>query len=119
MIGERLAKLRKEKGLKQYELAEYLSVSKYSITMYETNKNTPPEKTLIDIAKYFDTSTDYLLGLTDLSHSYKKDTLQANPKETINNEKDYIIQVSEDVPASLVENFLDYIEFINQKYKSQ
>ena len=60
MIGERLFKMRKERKMKQEELAEILSLSKYSISLYENNKSVPSMETLCKIAETFDVSVDYL-----------------------------------------------------------
>lgn len=60
---ERLKELRTEKGLSQTALAKELNVSQRSISSWETGFRQPDYETLIMIAKYFDVSTDYLLGL--------------------------------------------------------
>lgn len=65
-FAERLRSLRTEKKLSQNDLARVFGFqSKSTITNYEGNLRTPDNKTLTRIAKYFDVSTDYLLGLTD------------------------------------------------------
>ena len=51
IFGERLKELRIEKGLKQSEV--------------EKNQREPSFDLLVDIAKYFNTSLDYLFGLID------------------------------------------------------
>ena len=65
MIGERLKKIRTERKIKQEELAEILGVKKTSISMYETGKNDPTDKIKIEIARYFNISLDYLIGVID------------------------------------------------------
>jgi len=60
-FGERLAKLRKERGLTQKQLAKHLQISKSTLAMYETNKREPDFETLIFISKFFEVSIDYLL----------------------------------------------------------
>jgi transcriptional regulator with XRE-family HTH domain len=65
-FAERLKSLRIENNITQNDLARVLGFqSKSTITNYESNLRTPGNKTLTRIAKYFDVSTDYLLGLTD------------------------------------------------------
>jgi len=73
MIGERLFKMRKERKMNQEELADILSLSKYSISLYENNKSSPSMETLCKIARAFDVSADYLVGLVDEPYSYKRD----------------------------------------------
>lgn len=65
MIGERLKKLRKDKKIKQEELAEILSVKKSTISLYESDKNDPSDVIKVKIAYYFNVSLDYLLGVID------------------------------------------------------
>ena len=65
MIGERLLDLRKDEGLTQDELALILKINKHSISSYEREKSEPPDEIKILIAKHFNVSLDYLLGLID------------------------------------------------------
>ena len=64
-FGERLAKLRKEKGLSQQELAKLFELSKSAIAMYETDRREPSNESLNELAIFFNVSTDYFLGRTD------------------------------------------------------
>src|SRR5690554_6693798 len=65
MFGERLARLRKEKKLSQYELADRLNFSRGQIANYEQGQRQPDYETLQKLADFFDVSLDYLLGRTD------------------------------------------------------
>ena len=64
-FGELLAKLRKEKGILQKELATYLNVTVATISNYEKGVHSPDYETLVRLADFFDVSTDYLLQRTD------------------------------------------------------
>lgn len=64
-FGELLAKLRKEKGILQKELATYLNVTVATISNYEKGVHSPDYDTLVKLADFFDVSTDYLLQRTD------------------------------------------------------
>ncbi|MBR1821255.1 MAG: helix-turn-helix transcriptional regulator [Clostridia bacterium] len=66
MIGARLLALREDADLSQSQLGEILNISKHAISSYEREKSEPPDATKIAIAKYFNVSVDYLLGLTDI-----------------------------------------------------
>lgn len=72
MIGERLQELRKDRGMSQEELANILGVSHYTVSSYECNRSDPDDKSKVTIAKLFDISVDYLLGLTDEPVSYDR-----------------------------------------------
>ncbi|SHJ54017.1 helix-turn-helix domain-containing protein [Paramaledivibacter caminithermalis] len=65
-FGDKLKKLRTEKGLSQKKLGEILNISSRTIGYYETNERFPKdEDTLKAIADYFNVSVDYLLGRTN------------------------------------------------------
>ena len=59
---EILLKLRKEKGVTQKDLAEYLQISRQAYANYEAGNRSPDYETLIKISEYFEVSVDYLLG---------------------------------------------------------
>lgn len=69
IFGERLAELREERGLTQIQLSKNLNMSNSSISSYETDGRLPPIDKLTTLARYFDVSTDYLLGLTSVDVS--------------------------------------------------
>ena len=62
MMGETLKKLRKEKNLSQTEIAKILGIPQKTYSDYETDKSNPKVETLIKLADFYKTSTDYLLG---------------------------------------------------------
>ena len=64
-IGERLSKLRKEKGLSRVAFAEKIGIPQTTLRNYESDIREPGHNFLIQMAKEFNVSTDYLLGLTD------------------------------------------------------
>ncbi|MBI4856121.1 MAG: helix-turn-helix transcriptional regulator [Acetobacterium woodii] len=53
MIGERIKNLRLSLGCKQEELAEKLSISRSSLSLYEIDKREPDSVTSIKIADFF------------------------------------------------------------------
>ena len=64
LFPSQLRELRKEKGVSQEAVARELGVSKSTIGLYETGDTLPDAKTLYELAKYYDVSADYLLGLS-------------------------------------------------------
>ncbi|MGN0444738.1 MAG: helix-turn-helix domain-containing protein [Acutalibacteraceae bacterium] len=60
-INEKIYTLRKKFGWSQDELAERLSISRQSISKWETGDSVPEPAKLLAIAKIFSVSTDYLL----------------------------------------------------------
>jgi len=63
--GERIKQLRKEMSLTQEVLADRLSIGHSTLACYETDRRQIPHGILVAMAKLFDVSTDYLLGLKD------------------------------------------------------
>ena len=62
----RLKLLREEKGLIQKDIAKLLNVSIPAINQYESGKRDMSTETVIKLAEYFNVSTDYLLGKSDI-----------------------------------------------------
>ena len=67
---ERIRALREDNDLTQKEIASILNMSQTGYSKYETGENDIPTKILIDLAKYYNTSIDYLLGVTDIKEPY-------------------------------------------------
>ena len=65
ILGIRLKELREAKGFTQKQLAELLNINSVTYLHYEKEQREPPLALLADLAKFYDVSTDYLLGLTD------------------------------------------------------
>ena len=61
-----LKKLRENAKISQKQLADIIHVSQQSINKYENHDVEPNIETLCEIADYFDVSTDYLIGRTDV-----------------------------------------------------
>jgi len=68
----RLRDLREDHDLTQKALAEYLHIRQNTYSQYETGQRQLPVDVLIRLAMYFDTSTDYLLGLTNEQRPYPR-----------------------------------------------
>ena len=63
--------LRERAHLTQAQLAKELDITQSSYSYYEIGRRDIPTETLIKLAKYFNTSVDYLLGLTQIEKPYK------------------------------------------------
>jgi transcriptional regulator with XRE-family HTH domain len=67
MIGERIKLLREKAGYSQSELAKKLCVTRSSVNAWESGISAPTAVYIIELAKLFHVSTDYILG-QDASH---------------------------------------------------
>lgn len=72
-VGDRIRILRKLNNLKQDELAEGLDVTGSAVGSWERNLREPSLETIGKLAKRFEVSADYLLGLTDDPRGHAKD----------------------------------------------
>jgi len=62
MFPERLKQLRKSKGLSQASLAKALSVTRASLSAWESAVSKPSIDKFVEISDYFNVSLDYLFG---------------------------------------------------------
>lgn len=60
-----LKELRTSKGITQTDLAKALGISASAVGMYEQRRREPDNDTLVAIAKFFQVTTDYLLGTSN------------------------------------------------------
>ena len=65
IFSQRVKGLRKERRLSQKELGEVLGLTHKSISTIESGSRGTTIEKLILLARFFDVSTDYLLGLSD------------------------------------------------------
>ena len=65
LLGARLKELREERGLTQKELSALLNLTSVTYLHYEKAQREPPLSLLIQFAKFYGVSTDYLLDLTN------------------------------------------------------
>ena len=65
ILAERLKQCRKEKGFTQREVAIYCDITEKTYQNYELMTREPKLEIVLEIAKFFDVSLDYLVGRTD------------------------------------------------------
>ena len=66
----RLRDLREDRDMNQTQIAKYLDMSQTGYSKYETGENDIPTAILIKLARFYNTSIDYLLGETDNPKRY-------------------------------------------------
>lgn len=82
-LNERIKYLRIKNNLTSKELSEILNISVSSVSLYESGKRTPSLSLIIKVADYFNVSTDYLLGKTNIPNQFC----------TLNSKIDYAVQL--------------------------
>lgn len=110
MIIERLKKLRKEGKLTQKDIATFLNISQPAYQQFESGKKNMNLETMEKLADYFNVSTDYLLGKTDIPDP----DLEVDIDNAIDNSVAYDGTPITDNDREIIKNFLkDY--FSNKK----
>lgn len=104
-FGKRLSVLREQKKITQSELAKLTDISRSRLSLYETNKREPDFDTLKQLSDFFNVSTDYLLGRTDIS----------NPVQTIAAHR--TDNATDDLPPEALQSIEDFKKFVRAKYK--
>lgn len=62
-ISERLKNLRENKGITQTQLAKLLSLTRSSINGWEMGTSIPSTQYIVELAKIYNVTTDYILGM--------------------------------------------------------
>ncbi|MBD5106436.1 MAG: helix-turn-helix transcriptional regulator [Lachnospiraceae bacterium] len=112
-MGEILAELRKDKHLLQKDLADFLSISIGTVSNYETGAHEPDFETLCKLADFFQVSTDYLLGRTDLPYDVKKLNEPIRDGITISDITHTLLNMSREN----LDSVLEYMELLTYKNK--
>lgn len=62
-VADRIKMLREKSGLKQADLARILGISRSGVNAWEMGLTVPSTQYVVELAKFFGVSTDYLLGV--------------------------------------------------------
>lgn len=73
MYLKRLKDLREDYDKKQHEIAKYLNITRQQYSLYETGKRDIPAEYIRKLAKYYNTSCDYILEVTNELTPYLSD----------------------------------------------
>ncbi len=91
MLAERLRKLRQANKLTQENLAKELHVTGCTIALWESARRQPNIEMLCKIAKFFNVSVDYLIGMDcDLTDDFKVQIIGNISKEAYNEIMDFV-----------------------------
>jgi len=113
-FGERLKQLRLELNLRQEDISEIIKVHRATIGKYEANERFPDKDILVTLSKFFNVSTDYLLGLTDIREPIdeliKKGEISIKPPNDIE-------RIYESLPDEEKKMFNDYAKYLEARAK--
>jgi transcriptional regulator with XRE-family HTH domain len=94
-MGNRIAAMRREKGLKQEELAELLDVSPQAVSKWENDQTCPDISLLMPLAGIFDCTADYILS----GKKEESPAVALVPEEKRKDMKDMILRIIVDSAA--------------------
>ncbi len=95
--------LREDADMTQEQLGKIVGLQKHSISAYELDKQKAEDATIVKIARHFNVSTDFLMGLTE------------NPKPIWGDGQAYI-KLPANSPPALRREAEEYIKYLAQKY---
>ena len=104
MIGQRLRDLREDADMTQEDLGKVVMLGKHSISAFERDINEPKDEIKIRIARHFNVSVDFLLGLTDDAKPHWGDAGQ-------------YVRLPADCPAEIRKEAEEYIRYLAQKHR--
>ncbi|EAC6449891.1 XRE family transcriptional regulator [Listeria monocytogenes] len=102
-IGKKISELRNKRGISQIQLAKDLNVSTSTVGMWEIDKRAIKDEIIVQLADYFNVSTDYLLGRSKRSDI--ADTIAAH--------------IDPDATEEEMEEILAYIEEKQKEYGNE
>ncbi len=74
---DRLKEIRQDRDLQQIDIAKVLKTSQVQYSRYERGVRVMPVDKIAKLAKFYDVSIDYLLGLTDIRKPYPKSKINS------------------------------------------
>ncbi|MFC5470158.1 helix-turn-helix domain-containing protein [Cohnella suwonensis] len=123
-LGYRLRDRREKFGKTQLEAAKHLGISNVQLSRYESDDRKPDPDMLSRFAEYYRTTTDYLIGRTNIAAADFRETAGSGEypafEEFINNPehgvffKDYL-----DAPEERKDEMRRFWEFIREKEKGR
>ena len=82
-MPNRIKQLREENNMTQVRLSIELEVSQETISAYESGKHYPSVAALLKLSEIFQTSCDYILGLSDIRFPYLPASLSSDEQQLL------------------------------------
>ncbi len=103
-LGQVLRRLRKDKGLKQTDVSEYLGVERVTCSAYENERSVPPPNKLYKLAEFYGVSVELLASKTLSKHSNEavNDSANSNEADLKNAEMMYYYKKLDDSKKRIV-----------------
>lgn len=114
LLGKRIKHLREKNNYSQKRVADALGISNVQLSRYESGDRKPDPDTIVAIAKYYDVSTDYLLGKTENEKKEVDD--EKEMKEFFSNPRlNVFFKEMADSPEEQLEELQEFWEIIKKR----
>jgi transcriptional regulator with XRE-family HTH domain len=113
IIGENLKNLRKKRGTKITEVIAYLGIGRSTYTDWELGRRSPNGEKLVMLAKFYNTTVDFITGKTKNDSPLNSDDLKEiikNSKLTWNGN-----EIEDEKQAAIAAMLTTYFQNLNQK----
>ncbi len=107
MISKTLKELRAQKKVTQDDMANLLNIKRQTYSAYERGVSFPDVIALTKIAEFFGVSTDYLLGIKNITAE----------NESISDETQSLIESYSDLSKEELSKVIEYVDFLKSKRK--
>lgn len=133
-LGKKLKHLRERSCLKQEDIAQFLNVSRGTISKYESDDREPDINTVKALAKFYNVPLDYIFGLADFEYPLE-DNYNSSPfikdlsSKEYGSQKQNLIELDDDLlqlvkkimdnklDIRAIENIIDNIIALNKSQK--
>jgi len=116
MFAKRIRELRSNREYSQEELGRLVDVKKQTVTNWEAGNNYPNPETLIALAKLFNVSTDYLLGVSEEQKPKEKSLGEIMSDRNSNKAKEvYQRMIDAGMDEATIENYVDILVSVQMK----
>lgn len=114
IIGNRILELRKKANEKQEDLAKILQCNRASIAKYENGDRIPDGLIIAKIAKHYNTTSDYILGLTDV----KTTDIDIKNMCEYTGLNENSVSILHEIYTSSIDNICEYFDIVNKSITS-
>ncbi len=106
-VNETLRKLRESKHLQLADVADAIGMSRQGYNNYEVGSRTPSLDTIVKLAKFYNVSTDYILGVSDLPDN---SVVTQDKIKAIDEKAEKLFQSFLQLPDSMKVSIMQWIE---------
>lgn len=116
--GDRLKMLRSKSGLTQTEVAKRIGINNKTLSGYENNVSTPDTDTLQLLAKFYNTSTDFLI-CGDTSSNKDKKSLTETLEDEFPEGVDVLMRAKEELTPAQKKKMIELMHLFLDSLKEE